>query len=57
MLARPRNQLTKYYDILDFNVCLSDVDMTIKKFKRRFNGDFVVVLELRKDKTYDHPQH
>lgn len=57
MMLQKRNQLTKYYDILDFNICLSDVDMTVKKFKRRINGDFVVVLELRKDKSYDHPQH
>lgn len=41
--------LTKFYEVLDFNITLYDVDMTVKKFKRRYNGDFVVILELRKD--------
>lgn len=48
-MLQNRNMLTKFYDVLDFNICLNEVDLTIKKFRRRWNGDFVVVLELRKD--------
>ncbi len=49
MLVPRKNLLTKFYDVLDFNICLNEIDLTVKKFKRRWNGDFVVVLELRKD--------
>lgn len=53
-----KNLLTKFYDVLDFNICLNDVDLTVKKFKRRWNGDFMVILELRKDdKNYDDAQY
>lgn len=57
MLAK-RNLMTKFYDVLDFNICLNGVDLTIKKFKRRWNGDFVVILELRKDySNYDNKEY
>lgn len=57
MLAN-RNLLTKFYDVLDFNICLNEVNLTVKKFKRRWNGDFVVILELRKDyQKYDDQEY
>lgn len=56
-MSRTKNLLIKQYDILDFNICLNDVEMSIKKFKRRWNGDFVVTFEIKKEKLYDNEEY